>query len=107
MTCPGAPVSYVSVRNGLVNSTYKSYSPVFGATSICTTTQATWDTLVIGENYASAAQKLGCDGALFSSTSVTPGVSNSTFTWGKVASGPYAQISFKNGILDAKAFRPN
>jgi hypothetical protein len=52
-------------------------------------------------DYASAAALVGCGGQLLNEV-VTGGTDQKTYAWGDVASGPYIQVSFSNGLLSSK-----
>ncbi len=73
-----------------------------GAPSACLPTQAHVDALAVGMSYADAVGKMGCEGQLLNEVTVDNAVQK-TYAWGNVASGPYAQVVFRNGALSDRS----
>lgn len=69
--------------------------------SACLPSSTSFAALVIGMSYPAAVAALGCDGQLLNDLT-TDGVNQRTYAWGHVASGPYAQVQFRDGLLSAK-----
>jgi hypothetical protein len=72
-----------------------------GAPSSCVAGSTSFNGLATGMDYASAAALVGCGGQLLNEV-VTGGTDQKTYAWGDVASGPYIQVSFSNGLLSSK-----
>ena len=72
-----------------------------GAPSSCVASGTSFNGLTTGMDYASAAALVGCGGQLLNEV-VTGSTDQKTYAWGDVASGPYIQVSFSNGLLSSK-----
>ena len=69
--------------------------------SACLPSTTSFAALVIGMSYPAAVDAVGCDGQLLNDLT-TDGVNQRSYAWGHVASGPYAQVQFRDGLLSAK-----
>jgi len=95
------PYAQVQVRAGQVHGKTAKRLDSASTPSVCLATQASFDQLLTGSDYATAAATLGCGGELISEVTVD-GLAQRSYAWGNVVAGPYVQLRFDNGLLSAK-----
>jgi hypothetical protein len=92
-----------------INDVLVSRDFVTGAFAVtkCPPSQIKFDSLLVGDNYTTAVQKIGCEGVLVKSTSLQAGTTDSTYAWQiypEKLQG-YGQLIFRNGLLVGKSFQ--
>ena len=77
--------------------------PASGAPG-CAPSRAAYDSVVIGASPSAAAVVMGCAGELVSQMDVA-GLTQYTYQWGTVSSGPYVQMTVRDGRVTSKTAR--
>lgn len=72
----------------------------------CSLTYENWEKLQQTNTLTQVEAIIGCSGKKESDTQVQNGVTNSAYSWGSPANGPYILINFKNNSLTSKTFKP-
>jgi hypothetical protein len=91
----------VKVRSGRVVGKIAQRLDGASALSLCLPTAPAYEALPNGSSVSTAAATFGCSGALVSEMSVE-GLTQLSYAWGSVASGPYALVNFGNGVMTGR-----